>query len=113
MSTYKACRQLCGLTQTDAADFHQVSVDTIKAWDKGRSIPRQGVWTELASLWKQIEDACDGAAGAIEFGEVDFRKVLASVEADISGNELPMEGARRASGAMALLITISEIEGPG
>lgn len=110
MSTYKSCRQLCGLTQVDAADFHQVSVDTVKAWDKGRSVPKASVWLELASLWRQIEDACDGAAGAIETGEADIRKVVANLEADIVGNELPMEGARRAAGAMALLVTISEIE---
>ncbi len=109
MTTYKACRQLCGLSQQDASDFHQVSLNTIQSWDTGRRTVPVGAFRELASLWRQIEEACDGAASVIEQGNLDDHQ-LVNIEADLVGDELPMEGARKAAGAMALLITVAELE---
>ncbi|MCC0052153.1 MAG: hypothetical protein H6881_09775 [Rhodobiaceae bacterium] len=108
MTTYKACRQLCGLSQQDASDFHQVPIDTVKSWDNGRRNVPVSILLELASLWRQIEDACDGASSSIELGHID-QKYWRNIEADIVGDELPTEGARKAAGAMALLVTLSEL----
>lgn len=108
MSTYKACRELCGLSIQDAAGFHQVPIDTIKSWSSGRKSVPVSILLELASLWRQIEDACDGASSSIELGHIE-QKYWRDIEADIIGDELPTEGARKAAGAMALLIALSEL----
>ncbi|MCB1447070.1 MAG: hypothetical protein KDJ87_15090 [Rhizobiaceae bacterium] len=108
MSTFKYAIAICGLSQSEAAEFLQVSIDTIKSWSSSRAHPPFGVWSQLASLWRQIEEACDGAASEIEIGRVD-RVYFNNIEADIVGNELPFEGARKVAGAMALLIALEDL----
>ena len=107
MSTFKYALSICGLSQQEAADFLEVRLDTVKSWSAGRNAPPRGVWEHLASLYRQMENAADGAAGAMELGGIDPR-AYNSLEADTVGDELPTEGSRYAAGAMALLLTIAE-----
>lgn len=106
MTTFKACLGLCGLSQSEAAGFLDVSIDTVKSWCAGRASPPLGVWRLLASLFAQIEDAAAGAADVMDIEGVDPR-AYNNVEADMPGNELPVTGALKAAGAMALLMTIA------
>jgi len=106
MTTFKACLNLCGLSQAEAADFLDVSIDTVKSWCSGRANPPLGVWRLLASLFEQIEDAATGAADVMEIEGIDPR-AYNNIEADVRGDELPVTGALDAAGAMALLMVIA------
>jgi len=107
VTTFKAALSICGLSQTEAADFLQVSTHTVKSWCADRANPPRGVWVMLASLFEQIQDAADGAAEVMTLDGIDAR-AWNNVEADIRGNELPVEGSLRAAGAMALLMAIAD-----
>lgn len=107
MSAFKSSIGVCGLSQREAAEFLDVSLDTVKSWCAGRANPPLGVWTMLASLFEQVQEAADGAADVMSLEGIDPR-AYNNIEADIPGNELPVEGALRAAGAMALLMAISD-----
>lgn len=77
----------------------------MKSWCSGRANPPLGVWQMLASLFEQIQDAADGAADAMSLDGIDPR-AFNNIEADIPGDELPLDSAARAAGAMALLMAI-------
>ena len=55
MSTYKAARQLCRLTQAEASIMHQASAETIESWDDGRDAAPMDAWLQLSSLYRQVE----------------------------------------------------------
>ncbi len=107
VTAFKSSLGVCGLSQSEAADFLDVSIDTVKSWCSGRANPPLGVWQLLASLFEQIQDAADGAADAMNLEGIDPR-AFNNIEADIPGDELPVTGAMRAAGAMALLMTIHD-----
>lgn len=107
MTAFKSALGVCGLSQTEAADFLSVSVPTVKAWSSGKYSPPLGVWQMLASLFEQIQDAADGAADAMALDGIDPR-AWNNIEADIRGHELPAKGALSAAGAMALLMAIAD-----
>ena len=52
---YRTLRKICGLTQHEAADFHQVKLRTIQHWESGRSNPPPGAMAELERLNAKIE----------------------------------------------------------
>lgn len=106
MSTFKSALAICGLSQSQAADYFDVSLQTVKHWSSQRNAPPEGVWKMLSALYSQIEDAADFAAGKIELGEVDPRQ-WPNISADVGADPLP-GGAADAAGAMALLIVIRE-----
>lgn len=106
MTVFKSALGVCGLSQSEAADFLEVSIDTVKSWCSGRANPPLGVWQLMASLFEQVQDAADGAADAMEIDGIDPR-AFNNVEADMLGNELPVAGALKAAGAMALLMAIA------
>ncbi len=58
-STYDLLRQLCGLSQQEAADFHGVRIDSIKSWCSDRRSAPQGAIDELRDLYAQIRKAAD------------------------------------------------------
>lgn len=109
MSAFKSALGVCGLSQSEAAEFLEVSIDTVKSWCSGRANPPLGVWRLMASLFEQVQDAADGAADVMDIDGIDPR-ALNNIEADMHGNELPVAGALKAAGAMALLMTIAARE---
>lgn len=112
MTTFKSAISLCGLSQQEAADFLQVNINTIKSWSSGRANPPRGVWLQLASLWRQIEDAADGAAEVMDLEGIDPR-AWNHLEADLTVDPLPTAGAMESAGAMALLMVLAaELEEP-
>lgn len=106
MTAFKSSIGVCGLSQSEAADFLDVSIDTVKSWCSGRANPPLGVWRLMASLFEQVQDAADGAADVMDIDGIDPR-AFNNIEADMPGNELPVAGALKAAGAMALLMTIA------
>lgn len=107
MTAFKSALSICGLSQQEAADFLDVQLNSVKKWCNGTLNPPIGVWQMLASLFEQIQDAADSAADVMELEGIDPR-AFNNIEADIRGNELPVEGALRAAGAMALLMAIAD-----
>lgn len=66
-----------GLSQSEAADFLEVRIDTVKSWSAGRNGVPAGVWTQLHGLAKMQDKAAREVAsaakqavkaGAIELG---------------------------------------------
>ncbi len=53
---YAACLSRLGLSQADAAYYHDVSLGTIKRWFSGRGEPPAGVWVELRELEIEISE---------------------------------------------------------
>ena len=107
MTAFKSALGVCGLSQSEAAEFLQVSVDTVKSWGAGRANPPLGVWQLLASLFEQIQDAADGAADVMSLDGIDPR-AWNNIEADLTVDQLPTQGALNAAGAMALLMAIQD-----
>lgn len=76
MTIFKSAIAICGLSQRDAAEFLDVSVDTVKSWSAGRNPVPDGVWWELSLLYADMRNAahgcaqyqwpCDGTASAVE-----------------------------------------------
>ena len=52
---YRTLREACGLSQQDAAAFHDVSLRTIAHWETGRNSIPAGAAQELMDLSAQIE----------------------------------------------------------
>lgn len=107
MAAFKSSLSVCGLSQSEAADFLEVSIDTVKSWCSGRANPPRGVWVMLANLFEQIQDAADGAADVMALDGIDPR-AYNNIEADIPHDTLPATGAQSVAGAMALLIAIAD-----
>lgn len=102
-TTFAAALQLCGLSQSEAAEFFDVRLDTVKSWSAGRNGVPDGVWQMLADLWRRIEDAADGASANPAIA--DTRATLHLESDDEEG--LP-GGAAASAGAMALLLAIAD-----
>lgn len=96
-TTFSAALQICGLSQSQAAEFLGVRPDTVKSWGAGRNPPPAGVWDMLADLYARIEMAADDARDRLP----DNVLILDNIEAD-DEDGLPGDGPA-ISGAMALL----------
>lgn len=62
-------RQVCGLSQREAAELLGVRLDTVKNWSIGRRNPSDAVLKELATLAMRIETEASLAKWK-EFAEV-------------------------------------------
>jgi hypothetical protein len=65
-TAYDALRQLCNLSQQDAADYHAVRLDTVIAWCNDRRNAPIKVIDELRKLHEQIVDAGEDLAEMIK-----------------------------------------------
>ena len=65
-SAYDLMRQRCGLSQQEAADFHDTRLDTVKSWCSGRRQAPEGVITELQDLYARIRQMGDALAKAVK-----------------------------------------------
>jgi len=78
---YALFRERCGLSISEAAEYHGVSESSVKSWCSGRRVPPDGVLNELRLLYGRIEVAArypssvdaewlpampDGIRGAVE-----------------------------------------------
>ena len=65
-SAYDLLRQRCGLSQQEAADFHQARLDTVKSWCSGRREAPEGEIDELRDLYAKIERMGDALAKSVK-----------------------------------------------
>lgn len=56
-ATFALIRERCGLSLAEAADFLDVSADSIRSWSSGRRSAPQGAIDEMRALYRAIEDA--------------------------------------------------------
>lgn len=107
MTHFKASLSICGLSQAQAAEFLHVNINTIKSWGAGRENPPLGVWRQLASLFRQIRSAAEGAADIMVLDGVNPR-AWNNLEADLTDDALPIPGALQSARTMALLMAIDD-----
>ena len=108
MKTFKHAIAICGLSQSEAATFLDVSLQTVKHWSSGRNRVPGGVWEMLADLFQRVQDAADHAADAMSLNGIDPR-AYGSIQADTGADPLPGHAAGVA-GAMSLLTAVSDVE---
>ena len=66
MSVYDLMRQCCGLSQTEAAEFQNVRLDTVKSWCSGRRPAPARAVAELRDLYRRIFEAGTSYAAQLE-----------------------------------------------
>lgn len=63
-NVYNLLREACGLSQAEAAAFHETRLDSVKSWCSDRRTAPQGVINDLQKLARQIQ------ASGIAFAEL-------------------------------------------
>lgn len=56
-SAYNLLRETCGISQAEAAEFHEARLDSVKSWSSDRRAAPAGVIRELRDLAKKINSA--------------------------------------------------------
>jgi hypothetical protein len=113
-TAYALLLQVCGLSHREAADFHDVRLDTVKSWSTGRNRAPDGALAELAELAARIDEAADEAVETIHRtaeahgfpGVVDLGLAADDDEARLIG--WPCVGAHRAVLAMTVARGMAE-----
>jgi hypothetical protein len=105
-STFKNSLSLCGLSQSEAAIFFDVRVDTIQNWCQNKTSPPQGVWEMLAVRMRSILDAADYSADHIDISGIDPR-AWSNITVSLGLDDLDQAGEEMA-GAMSLLMVIDD-----
>ena len=107
MTTFKRSIQACGLSQTEAAEYLGVSIQSVKGWCSGKWIPKSGVWKMLAVLHQDIQDCSEYGAHVLETDGIDDQ-AFSEIESDHEGSKLPNKSTREIAGAKSLLIYLAE-----
>ena len=100
-STYGLLRERCGLSIVEAAAFHHVSDDTVKAWSSGRRKAPDGVIQELRNLYDTIETAAVNIARMIDDDTGEIELGLAADDHEAQSIGWPCVGAQAASIGLA------------
>lgn len=100
----------CGLSRREAAEFLNVSTETIHSWSSGRRNPPKGIFQELADLYEKIRNLAHEKAEKIIDGDLSFidQDFYKNWEIEDSDNCLPCSGARKAASAMALIFIFED-----
>jgi len=107
-SVYDLLRQRCGLSQADAADFHDTRIDTIKSWCSDRRTAPAGVLDELRDLYADISEAGDELADVVKLmPQRDANGVFFQIGAPLDSRDaiacgFPCEGSCLAAVALAV-----------
>jgi hypothetical protein len=113
-SVYDLLRQRCGLSQADAAGFHDTRIDTIKSWCSDRRTAPAGVLDELRDLYADISEAGDELADVVKLmPQRDANGIFFQVGTPLDSNDaiacgFPCEGSCLAAVALA----IASLPGP-
>lgn len=102
ITDYALLLDRCGLSHREAADFHDVRLDTVKSWASGRSRRPDRVIDDLCDLYRKIALAADQALKAAQeldakhgqAAEIELGLATTDEEAQTLG--WPNVGAQRA-----------------
>jgi hypothetical protein len=88
-----------GLSQSEAADFLGVRLDTVKNWSSGRRPTPDGVWPDLHKLARQQIKAAEAAVklAAKILPETEIELGLANDDAEAQALGWPCVGAQMAA----------------
>jgi hypothetical protein len=81
-TAYALLLDRCGLSQREAAAFHDVRLDTVKSWSSARNNPPAGVIEELRGLYARIARAAAEAVAAIGAGATPAEAVELGIAVD-------------------------------
>jgi len=107
-SVYDLLRQRCGLSQADAASFHDTRIDTIKSWCSDRRTAPAGVLDELRDLYADISEAGEELADVVKLmPQRDANGVFFQVGTPLDNKDaiacgFPCEGSCLAAVALAI-----------
>jgi hypothetical protein len=107
-SVYDLLRQRCGLSQADAANFHETRIDTIKSWCSDRRTAPVGVLEELRDLYTDITEAGNELADVVrlmprrDVNGMAFQIGAPLDNADAIACGFPCEGSCLAAVALAI-----------
>lgn len=113
-SVYDLLRQRCGLSQADAASFHDTRIDTIKSWCSDRRTAPVGALDELRDLYADINEAGNELADVIKLmPQRDANGIFFQVGTPLDNKDaiacgFPCEGSCLAAVALA----IASLPGP-
>lgn len=113
-SVYDLLRHRCGLSQADAASFHDTRVDTIKSWCSDRRTAPAGVLDELRDLYADIREAGEELADIVKLmPQRDANGIFFKVGTPLDNKDaiacgFPCEGSCLAAVALA----IASLPGP-
>ena len=107
-SIFKASLSLCGLSQSEAAVFFDVRLDTIKSWCRSRARPPLGVWQMLATRMRAILDAADYGANYLELEGIDPR-AWSNLSVSLGPEDDLDMGGEAMAGALALLMAVDDL----
>ena len=105
-TAYKLLMQRCGLSQSEAAEFHEVGIDTVKSWCVDRNPAPAAALAELRQLHLGISLAATRLAekavkrlrgGSVELGVVDDDRAALALG-------FPCVGAHEAALGLALAL---------
>lgn len=77
---FKQALSICGLSQTEAAEFLDVRPDTIKSWCADRNPVPKAIWQELGDLYATMITASETALELIEEKQPDEIEISYSGE---------------------------------
>jgi hypothetical protein len=107
-SVYDLLRQRCGLSQADAASFHDTRIDTIKSWCSDRRTAPAGVLDELRDLYADISEAGEELADVVKLmPQRDANGIFFQVGTPLDNKDaiacgFPCEGSCLAAVALAI-----------
>lgn len=116
MSTFDLMLKQCGLSRREAAEYFDVSDDTIHSWAQGRRTPNPRIFEQLATLYRHIYDVANNTVALMNEQRITPRDILKShtgvgfFDAQNGADELPCDGARKAAETLALLLCLSADE---
>lgn len=98
MTPYNILRLRCGLSQPEAADYHNVRLDTVKSWCSGRNRPSANILSELRALHVKIMRAAHEALTMLAAAPPDAEIELGYAADDHEARSLgwPCVGAQAA-----------------
>lgn len=106
VTLYALLRERCGLSLREAANFHDVAMNTVESWSSGRRPAPDGVVSELRRLYAKIEDAAYQEIADKE-GAVDL--ILASDDTEAASLGWPCVGAHAAMLGIAAALTHKKV----
>jgi hypothetical protein len=111
-NVYNLLRESCGLSQQEAADFHDVRLDTLKSWCSGRRPAPVGAIDELKELSRDIMQAGKDVAALLKRTSKDgaFIVVLPRDDKDARACGFPSMTAQMRAIAIAVAQLPDEAE---
>lgn len=110
ITVYSLLLERCGLSHREAAEFHNVRLDTVKSWSSGRNPAPAGALAELRALYARIEKAANELIRLMKKHKAaEFEIGLSSDDHEAQSLGWPCVGAHEAAIGIAAARLSSDI----